>query len=326
MKITAVVMAGGSGKRFWPLSRKNRPKQFLPIPGPRTMLQQAVRRLEEFIPQADIHIITLDRLAPLVAEQLPGIPRDNILAEPLQKNTAAAVGMASTVISHKNPGAVMIVLPSDHYIADERSFARTLKAAAVIAAAGSQIVTIGIPPSAPETGYGYIHIGGLLKEVDGLPVWEALEFIEKPPSEKAAEFCASGDYFWNSGIFIWRVDLIRQLIATHMPGLEKGLREIESAPGSTRQQVVEEVYRSLPGISIDCGVLEKCRDILVIPGQFGGTTSGHGRPWRELSHIKKCGRPGMPTILLRPAAFSWTQPTAPLFPRTGLSPPWKYMT
>ncbi|MFZ5652177.1 MAG: mannose-1-phosphate guanylyltransferase [Bacillota bacterium] len=284
MKITAVVMAGGSGERFWPLSKKNRPKQFLPILGDQSMIHQTVERLKDLMRPEDIHIVTLQEYKPLVMEQLPQIDEDKILVEPCGKDTSAAVGLAAVKISRSDPSTVMVMLPSDHYIADTGRFLSTLKAAAEAASGGVYAVTLGIPPMRPETGYGYILKGEPYSEINGLKVHRAAGFAEKPSYDKAVEYVKSGDYFWNSGIFVWRVDLLLRLISIHLPKMYAGLKAIETAPEDAREGVTKLVYATFPKISVDYGILERARDILVIRGDFGWDDVGS---WTSLERIDR---------------------------------------
>lgn len=235
MKIAAVVMAGGCRERFWPLSKKSLPKQFLSILGHSSMLKQTVDRLEGLVCPEDIYIVTLNEYKAIVLDQIPWICEDNILVEPCGRDTAAAVGLAAVEIARRFPGAVMVMLPSDHFISDTENFIVTLKATAEAASKGDQAVTLGIPPLSPETGYGYILKGDFYREFNGLKAHKAVKFTEKPAHEKAVEYVNSGNYFWNSGIFIWRVDLIRRLISIHLPELEEGLKAIQSAPDDTKK-------------------------------------------------------------------------------------------
>lgn len=281
MKVLAVLMAGGSGERFWPLSKKNNPKQFLSIIGTSSMLQQTVKRLEGFVTPEDTYIVTLKEYKTKVIAQLPGIPEDNILEEPYGRDTAAAVGLATINVSRKDPGAVMVMLPTDHFISNAKQFLITLKATVAAASKGNHIVTVGIPPERPETGYGYIQKGNL-HEVIELPVFKAIKFIEKPSLERALSFVNNGNYFWNSGIFVWRVDLIRHLIDVHLPELGKGLKIIENVSNKEKSSVISNIYSSLPNHSIDYGILEKVKDILVIEGAFGWDDVGS---WTALERL-----------------------------------------
>lgn len=281
----AVIMAGGRGERFWPKSRQSLPKQFLRLIGDKTMLQRTVSRVEKLLAPEKIYIITAENHQKIVRRQVPQIPQENIILEPCGRDTAAAIGLAAVIVQQKDPKGVMIVLPADHYIADEDRFAEILKGA-VAAASENHAVTIGIKANRPETGFGYIAQGQFYKNFAGIPAFYVERFTEKPNRQQALKFLESGNYFWNSGIFIWRADLIRQLIKDHLPSLAEGLDKIEEAIGTDRYpQVLQEVYAQLPRISIDYGVMEKAEEVLMVPGDFGWDDVGS---WTALeSYMEK---------------------------------------
>lgn len=281
----AVIMAGGQGERFWPKSRRALPKQFLSLLGKETMLQKTVARLTRFISWDKIYIITSAVYLDIVLEQVPEIPKDNIIAEPCGRDTAAAVGLASLVITRKDPQGVMIVLPADHYIADEERFCDVLKAGVAAAASGEHVITLGVVPTRPETGYGYIAKGELFDTISGVPAYKVEGFTEKPDQKRALEFLTKGGYLWNSGIFIWRVDLIRRLIQEHLPVLHSGLTKIDEVLNTGEyQEVLKEIYAGLPKISIDYGVMEKAKNVLVLPADFGWDDVGS---WSALRSYKE---------------------------------------
>ena len=288
MRIFAAVMAGGSGERFWPLSRRNHPKQFLSILGGRSIINQTVSRLEQLVRREDIFIVTVREYRDLVAKHLPWINKDQLLIEPCCRDTSAGVALAAAEIHRRDPRGVMIMLPSDHYIADRDLYVRTLAAAASAASGGRHVATIGITPTRPDTGFGYILKGEVHSVIDSHTVHRALRFTEKPCLEKAVAFVDSGNYFWNSGIFVWRVDLIRQLISTFLPGLAEGFRKFEEAPEKEKERVLGEVYQALPKISVDYGILEKVEYIPVIRGDFGWDDVGS---WPALHRVSPslCG-------------------------------------
>lgn len=266
----AVILAGGKGERFWPYSREACPKQFLKLTGPRTMLQQTVDRLEGLVDPEAVFIITGASYAGLVREQLPGIPEENIIGEPCGRDTAAAVGLGALYVGRRDPEGVMMVLPADHHIEDVGRFRQVISGAAAAAARGEHLVTLGIEPNRPETGYGYIRRGGLHGSFNGVPAYTAERFTEKPDLELAKKFLARGNYLWNSGMFIWRADLIKRLIAEFLPELDQGLRAVEQALDSGgARRVIEEVYPGLPKISVDYGIMERAGNVLVMPGDFG---------------------------------------------------------
>jgi mannose-1-phosphate guanylyltransferase len=225
MKIYAVIMAGGVGSRFWPRSKEKSPKQLLKIFGNNSMIQDTVNRLNNIVDSENIFIITNKIQQPEIRKQLPKIPAENIIEEPFGRNTAACIGLASIIIKAKNEDAVMFVLPADHIIKNVEEFHKTLKDAAGFAYESKGLVTIGITPSRPETGYGYIQIDeNEIKE----NIYKVYTFAEKPNYATAVRFLESGDFFWNSGMFIWRADSIIDEIKMYMPDLYDGLQEINT--------------------------------------------------------------------------------------------------
>ena len=266
MELYAVIMAGGVGSRFWPRSKERKPKQLIRIFGDNTMIQDTVKRMEGLIEPKNIFVITNKVQKPRVIEQLPQLPEENIVDEPFGKNTAACIGLASILIKAKNKEAVIVTLPSDHLIKDDEEFRNCLKNAAEFAYNSKGLVTIGITPNRPETGYGYIQFDE--KEVSN-NVYKVLTFAEKPNLETARRFIESGDFLWNAGIFIWRVDTILEEIKNFLPDLHDGLLEIESAIGTTdfEKQLVN-VYGQLKSISIDYGVMEKAQNVFLTKADF----------------------------------------------------------
>ncbi|MHB1043370.1 MAG: mannose-1-phosphate guanylyltransferase [Eubacteriales bacterium] len=266
----AVIMAGGRGERFWPRSRMAKPKQFLNLIGEKTMLQLTVERIEDLAGISETYVVAAAEFKDTILEQVPQLPEENIIIEPFGRDTAAAIGLAALVLGRKNPREVMIVLPADHYIGNVRNFQEVLRSAAATAGRGDKIVTLGITPHSPETGYGYIHRGELFDTLAGTPAYRAVRFLEKPDYARALEFLSSGDYLWNSGMFVWRIDMIREMIEKHIPSLAEGLKEIEDSLGTDRyRKTVNKVYSELPKVSIDYGIMERAGNVLVIPCDFG---------------------------------------------------------
>jgi len=247
-----------------------RPKQFLNLIGEKTMLQMTAARIEELVEITDTYIVAGAEFKDTIMEQIPQLPEENIIIEPFGRDTAAAIGLAALVLGRKNPREVMIVLPADHYIGNVSHFQAVLRSAAAAAGRGDKIVTLGITPHSPETGYGYIHRGELMDTFAGIPTYRAARFLEKPDYARALEFLASGDYLWNSGMFVWRIDLIRAMIEKHIPALAGGLKEIESSLETDRcQKTVQKVYSGLTKVSVDYGIMERAGNVLVIPCDFG---------------------------------------------------------
>lgn len=266
----AVIMAGGRGEGFWPRSRLAVPKQFLNLIGEKTMLQLTVERVEEMVGISGTYIVAGLDFKDIIMEQVPHLPEENIIIEPYGRDTAAAIGLAALILERKDPREVMIVLPADHYIGDVPCFQEVLKNAVTAAWREEGIITIGIAPHRPETGYGYICQGEMLDTIAGVPLYRVFQFLEKPSYAKAVRLLACGNYLWNSGMFIWRVNLIRQLIEKYIPQLARGLNKIGQAMGTEQYPaVLKEVYAELPGISVDYGILEKEDNVLVMRGDFG---------------------------------------------------------
>jgi mannose-1-phosphate guanylyltransferase len=284
----AVIMAGGSGTRFWPASRERLPKQFLAITGDRTMLEETLARAEGFAPPDRISVVVGRVHADLTRRILSGKPVE-ILVEPRGRNTAACVGLAALHAKRiaTESGAEdepMIVLPADHFIADVESFLRTIRAAADVARGGA-IVTLGVAPNRPETGYGYIHIGAEGGESSEQPYFRVRRFVEKPDHQTALGYLSSGDYLWNSGVFIFTARTILQEIEDCMPALHEGLREIERAIDTPDYDAaVERVYDRIESVSIDYGVMEKTsKPIYVFRADFGWSDVGS---WQALFELR----------------------------------------
>jgi mannose-1-phosphate guanylyltransferase len=272
-------MAGGIGTRLWPRSRKKTPKQFLDLISDETMLQDAYRRLLPTIPADRILIGVGSDYVPAVREQLPDLPVENVVVEPAGRGTAPAIGLAARHIYHQSPDATMIVVTADHHIAEREHFSRVLSAAAQAAASGS-LVTLGITPTFASTGYGYIHRGEQLDNIDGLDVYRALRFTEKPDAATAREFVDSGRYSWNSGMFIWRVDAILAEFARLMPEFAAQLNEIGAAIGTPDEfAVLQRVWADVESETIDYGIMERAADVAVIPVSIGWNDVGS---WKTL--------------------------------------------
>ena len=280
---TVLIMAGGRGTRFWPRSRKSLPKQFLSLTGDgKTMIQLTVERLLPIIRMEDIYISTNEDYRELVKEQLPGIPEENILCEPVGRNTAPCIGLGAIHIAQKYDDAVMIVLPSDHQIRMPDIFRNTLQDASEIAEDGNSIVTIGITPNYPETGYGYIKY---IPDSRKNSAFAVDRFVEKPNLEKAREYLKSGQYLWNAGQFVWKVSTILDDLKKYMPDTYEKLMTIRAAIGTDDYNaVLQKEFRAMQSQSIDYGVLEKADSIFVIPGSFGWDDVGS---WLAVGRLQK---------------------------------------
>jgi mannose-1-phosphate guanylyltransferase len=279
----AVIMAGGSGTRFWPASREHLPKQFLKITSDRTMLEETVARVGLFT-QLDQTCIVVGRVhAGMTRQLLPDSPVQ-VLVEPVGRNTAACIGLAALHAKRLGADEPVVVLPADHFIADVGSFAQTIRAAARIARRDA-IITLGIKPDRPETGYGYILTGGAQGESQGLPYFKVQRFVEKPNYNTALGYLSSGDYLWNSGIFVFTARKILAEIETCIPALYAGLMEIDKAIGAPGYEaVLDRVYPALESISIDYGVMERTEQpVYVFKADFGWSDVGS---WQALYELR----------------------------------------
>ncbi len=266
MDVYAVIMAGGVGTRFWPRSKERKPKQLIRIVGENTMIQDTVYRLKGLIPHERILIITNKVQKIRIKEQLPELPEENIIDEPFGKNTAACIGLAAVLIEKKSSDSVMVTLPADHIIKDVDLFQSTIRSTIEYAYSAKKLVTVGINPTRPETGYGYIQYDD--KEISS-NIHKVLTFAEKPNFATARRFIESGDFLWNSGIFVWRTDVILNEIKTYMPDLYEGLQVIKKFIGTPEfEKNLVQVYGQLKNISIDYGILEKTSNVAVAKGDF----------------------------------------------------------
>lgn len=283
MKKTALIMAGGRGERFWPKSRKNLPKQFLSLTDDgKTMIQLTVERILPIVDIKDIYIATNKDYKSLVMEQLPELPSENILCEPIGRNTAPCIGLGAVHISTKYEDATMMVLPSDHLIKYNKMFVNTLKEACEIAEQGENLVTIGITPDFPETGYGYIKFNS----ENGIDrSFEVERFVEKPSLAVAKEYLSSEEYLWNSGMFVWKISTILSKLEDYMKDTYDGLLKIKESIGTENEEaVLEKEFHAFKSESIDYGIMEKSQNIYTLPGSFGWDDVGS---WLAIERIRK---------------------------------------
>jgi mannose-1-phosphate guanylyltransferase len=266
----ATIMAGGGGTRFWPRSRARRPKQFLAFADDRTLLQGTVDRVEAVVPPERRWIVTGAAHRDEATRQVPEVPADQVVGEPCGRDTAACVGLAAALVAARDPQAVMAVMPADHVIEPAREFGRALRAAEqVVEENPSALVTFGITPTYPATGYGYIHRGEKLTSRQGVDVSRVKRFREKPTAELAEEFVASGEYFWNSGIFVWKAATILGELKKHRPAVHAAVDRIAAAwPTPQRDEVFRREYDKLEKVSIDYAVMEHAKDVLVLQAPF----------------------------------------------------------
>lgn len=289
-----VILAGGRGTRFWPLSRKRRAKQLLALDGKHTMIQQTVARLAPMAAPSRFWIITNDDLRPAIIRQLPRLPSNQIIAEPAGRNTAPAIGLAAFLLLRHDPDAVLGLFPSDHVIADQTQYRATLARGIEIAAAGENIVVLGIRPTRPETGYGYIEVGA--PDQGSLCV---RRFTEKPDFERAKQFLDAGNYFWNSGMFLWRADTLANALREHLPNTAPLLEKIAAAYGTRKfADTFRRLYPKCENISIDYAVLEprsakgEARSrIFCLPSDFGWNDLGSWTALHE-HHVAKAKQGG----------------------------------
>lgn len=290
----AAIMAGGSGTRFWPASTSERPKQFLKLFGDRTMLEHTIDRLSGLAEDSAIAIVCGEHQA-ATARSLLGNRELTVISEPCGRNTAACIGLAALRFQRLDPDEPIAVLPADHFVADVDRFRTVLASAASLARSGG-IVTVGVVPTAPETGFGYIEAGREHGEADGVP-WRAVRrFVEKPSRDVALGYLASGVHFWNAGIFVFTARTILAEFAACMPDLARGLERIEAALGTDRERdVIAEVYGGLASISIDYGVMEKTASrVFVIPAAVGWSDLGS---WPALAELRADERDDRGNIL-----------------------------
>ena len=270
----AVIMAGGSGTRFWPASRRNRPKQLLPIGGETPLLSRTVERLGGLVPPERTWIVTTEPLVPAVRELLPEIPAGNVLGEPAGRDTAACAGYAAARLRAADPEATCIVLPADHVIGDEAAFRAALEAGAGHVEREGGLLTFGLRPTRPETGYGYLRLGPAAAELDGHTVHRLERFVEKPDEATARRYLEEGAYLWNSGMFVWRAADLLEEIARQLPELARGLEALAAAFGTPEEaEVLHAVYPALPRTSVDFGIMEGARLVWCIPVAF---------PWSDV--------------------------------------------
>jgi len=286
-----IIMAGGRGERFWPVSREKTPKQLIRLVGKKSFLQEAVDRVLPLVPLKNILVITHDVQAPQVAKQLPKLPRQNIIAEPVGRDTCAAVTLGAAIVGARSTTAVMAVLPADHVIPEEKKFQQVLNDCFDLAGRGRAIVTIGIKPTEPATGYGYIHVGEPLPPPQGVKPYKttfyrAERFVEKPHFDKATEYVKSGYYRWNAGMFIWGCVTVTEGLQKHQPEMYEACQRWFKAANhpSKLARVVAKEYPDIKKISIDYALMEHAQNVVVADGDFAWDDLGS---WNALArHIK----------------------------------------
>jgi mannose-1-phosphate guanylyltransferase len=274
----AVIMAGGYGERFWPMSRRKRPKQLLPIVGDKTMIQQTVQRLRPVIADARMVVMTNREQAALMRKQLPRVK--HVIAEPMGRNTAPCIALATAIIARLDPNAVIVVVPADSWVGDAEKYRCVVRESLALAAQQEVLITIGIQPTSPHTGYGYIKVDSeLMVHGSGLATrfWRANRFVEKPDRETAEQFLVSGEYRWNAGMFVWSARAIRQAFEKLQPAMAKGCARL----AASRLKNFAKEYQQLEKISVDYAIMEKANNVVVANGDF---------PWDDVGDWPAVGR------------------------------------
>jgi mannose-1-phosphate guanylyltransferase len=280
-----IIMAGGIGSRFWPMSRNNHPKQFIDILGTgKSLLKQTYERFTSICPKENIYIVTNETYLDLVYSQLPGINKDNVLSEPQRRNTAPCIAYAAFKIGQKNPKANMVIAPSDHVIADETSFSEAIQKGFDFVSKNESLLTLGIQPNRPDTGYGYIQFKDDEKE-ERFKISKVKTFTEKPNLEMAKFFLKSGDFLWNAGIFLWNYKCITDALRKYLPDMYSIFEEGKDVYNTEEEAAfIRMAYGQCTNISIDYGVMEKAKNVYVLSAEFGWSDLG---TWRSLyEHIK----------------------------------------
>jgi mannose-1-phosphate guanylyltransferase len=290
----AVLLAGGRGTRFWPRSRMRTPKQLLNIIGRETMLRETAARLDSLVPPSDIWVVTNSEQAAAVRRELRGVPASHVLAEPVGRNTAAAIALAAIHLAHERVDAVMVVLPSDSYVADAGHYRSLVRAALELARKPENLVVLGIPPTRPETGYGYIERGAMAARPGGVAAYRVRRFTEKPALPLAKNYIASGKYFWNAGMFFWRVSTFLDALRRFLPATYEALLDLGKTIGTPRYaSALRRIYPRLENISVDYAIMEPATRtkgasrVFVIPAKVGWSDIGSWAAVYELLAAKR---------------------------------------
>ncbi len=278
-----VIMAGGSGTRFWPESRKKRPKQLLRIVGDKTMIRATVERILPEISFDRIMVVTGEAHADEIKQELPELGAGMVVAEPRGRNTAPCIALAAYKIAKQDPDAVLVVLPADHLIGNETAFLNVLRAAYQVAADTEYLITFGIVPSRPETGYGYIELGKTVSSVGSEGLFQVKSFIEKPDVATATRFLAEGNYLWNSGMFVWKASTIIKSFEEHLPSISRSMERILPDLNTAREPgAIRKIYKKMESISIDYGIMEKAKNTVVIRADITWNDVGS---WSSLADV-----------------------------------------
>ena len=280
-----LIMAGGSGTRFWPRSTVKKPKQYLSLFGEKSLIQESVLRFANFIPEESIYVVSAKSQQTILEEQTPNLPKENLIFEPVGKNTLPAIGLAALFIAKKDPNGILIVSPSDHLIQNDELFRHTIESAALIAEKKDGIVTIGITPKFPATGYGYVQTAREVNVGQSIKSFAVNQFVEKPNLEVATGYLKSGGFFWNSGIFVFKVSVFLEAVQKFSPDLYADLLRIDKHIGTSNyEEALNRIYNEVVSISIDYGILEKAKNVFLVQGDFIWNDLGS---WEEVYKYDK---------------------------------------
>jgi len=267
--IYTLIMAGGSGTRFWPRSKTQKPKQYLNIFGESSLLQDTIKRFATFTEKENIYIVSSATQAKVLEEQTPMLPKQNLIYEPVGRNTLPCIGLAAMYAERENPDGIMVVSPSDHLITNNQLFEDTVLAAVKIADKRDGIVTIGITPSYPATGYGYVKTKEDITGSEKIAQFKVERFVEKPDEKTASEYLKQGGFYWNSGLFVFKVSVFLEAVEKFAPELYADLRKIQTDFGNpTYEETLDTIYRAVKGISVDYGIMEHADNIFLVEGNF----------------------------------------------------------
>ncbi|MGH9378029.1 MAG: mannose-1-phosphate guanylyltransferase [Terriglobia bacterium] len=294
----AMILAGGSGTRFWPLSRRSRPKQLLKLFGEESLLAQTLERLHGLVPPDRTYVFTNGTIRDAVRRELPRVPRSQIIAEPASRNTAPAIGLAAYEILRRDPHGVMVILPSDHIITKPNLFQQAVSAGYQTALEEGRSVVIGIKPSRPETGFGYIRLGPQEKNARSPGIFRVVQFTEKPPLTTARRYVRSGKYLWNAGMFIWRASTLIANLERFQPQMAAALRRITEAGGVRSANAMKRLYPRLENISIDYALMEKVQNVSAVAADIGWSDVGSWAAAHELSPQDREGNVRPATALM----------------------------
>ena len=297
--VYCVIMAGGKGERFWPVSTDEKPKPFIKLLGDKTLIQHTFERALQIAPKERIYVVLGDTHVTVAKEQLPQLEDKNFLIEPAGRDTAPCIGYAAKCIAMESPDAIMVTLPADHYVPDVEEFVRTIKSGIYFAGSGSHLVTIGITPTRPETGYGYIEAAEPFGEFDGFPCYSVGRFVEKPDFDRAVRYISEGIYYWNGGIFIWQVKTLLAGLEQHTPELVAGLDVLEDAICRNDEAAIKKIFEGFPRVSIDYALMEKADNVLVIPSKFVWDDVGTWASLARAAVLDACGNYIVGTAVLK---------------------------